>query len=108
MPRGREGEELSGKGERDFWKSPFKTRGLLYKTVGIIGVGAVAKKLMEYLKPFNVKIKVYDTYTVDKEFLKSVNGIQTNLEEVLKTSFSTTSKTVFLILSILVSTIVAI
>ncbi len=70
----------------DFWKSPFKTRGLLYKTVGIIGVGAVAKKLMEYLKPFNVKIKVYDTYTVDKEFLKSVNGIQTTLEEVLKTS----------------------
>ena len=70
----------------DFWKSPFKTRGLLYKTVGIIGVGAVAKKLMEYLKPFNVKIKVYDTYKVDEKFLKEVNGTQTDLEDLLKTS----------------------
>jgi phosphoglycerate dehydrogenase-like enzyme len=70
----------------DYWVSPYKTRGLLYKTVGIIGVGAVAKKLMEYLKPFKVNIKVFDIYQVDKTFLQSVNAVQTSLEEVLSTS----------------------
>lgn len=70
----------------NYWVSPYKTRGLLYKNVGIIGVGAVSKKLMEYLKPFNVKIRVYDRYKVDEEFLKNVNGTQTTLEELLENS----------------------
>lgn len=69
----------------DYWDSPYLTRGLFEKTVGIIGVGAVSRNLMKFMKPFRVKVKVYDTYDVDPEFLREVNGTQVSLEEVLAT-----------------------
>ncbi len=69
----------------DYWQSPYLTRGLRERSVGIIGVGAVAKNLMSYLKPLGARIKVYDTYEVDKAFLKTHNAEQVPLAELLST-----------------------
>lgn len=74
------------RGDSDYWDSPYLTKGLFERTVGIIGVGAVAKNLMKFMKPFRVKFKVYDTYEVDKDFLNDVNGEQVSLDEVLSES----------------------
>lgn len=68
-----------------YWSSPYLTSGLFDRTVGIIGVGAVSKNLMTFMKPFRVKLKVYDTYAVDPDFLASVGAEQTSLEDVLST-----------------------
>ena len=70
-----------------YWKTEGQnpTAGLFERQIGIIGVGAVARNLMRFLKPFRVKLKVYDTYTVDPEFLEDVNAVQTDLEEIFKT-----------------------
>ncbi len=69
----------------EYWNSPYLTRGLIGKTVGIIGVGAVSRNLMRYMKPFGVNIKVWDNYEVDPEFLAEVGAVQTTFEEVLST-----------------------
>ena len=73
---------------RDFWKKDGEdeTRGLCGKTVGIIGVGAVAKNLIDFLKPFNVKLKLYDDYRIDTDYLKMVGAEQATLDDVLSTS----------------------
>ncbi len=64
----------------DYWTSNYRTKGLIGKTVGIIGVGAVAKNLISYLKPFGVKIKVYDAYKVNIDSVEQVP-----LDELLST-----------------------
>ena len=69
----------------DYWNSPYLTKGLFERTVGIIGVGSVSRNLMRFMKPFRVKLKVWDTYSVEKEFLEEVNAVQTSLDEVLST-----------------------
>lgn len=58
-------------------------RGLFGRTIGIIGVGAVARNLMKFLQPFRVKLMVYDTYVVDPDFLNSMNAVQTDLNTLL-------------------------
>lgn len=60
------------------------TEGLFDRTIGILGVGAIARNLMEMLQPFRCKFLVWDdNYTVDPDYLASVNARQTTLEEVL-------------------------
>jgi D-3-phosphoglycerate dehydrogenase len=54
-------------------------RSLADMTVGIIGVGHVGKKLIEYLKPFKCKILLHDIIDL------KVNG-QVGFEELLKNS----------------------
>ena len=58
-------------------------RGLFGRTIGIIGVGAVARNLMKFLQPFRVRLLVYDTYTIDPDFLNSMNAVQTDLHTLL-------------------------
>ena len=67
------------KGEKAF------SQGLLNQTVGIIGLGAVAKNLIKMLQVFNVKIKIYDTYKIDEEYLKENNAEISSLEEIFST-----------------------
>ena len=56
--------------------------GLLFKTVGIISYGAVAKHLVKYLQPFHVKIKVYDIVDIPEQD-KELYGIeQCSIEEI--------------------------
>ena len=79
-------DDVSNMKNGEYWDSPYKTRGLFEREVGIIGVGAVSKNLMRFMKPFGVKLRVYDTYEVDSDFLHEVNAVQTSLEEVLSAS----------------------
>lgn len=66
------------------WKNGVVTRGLLGKQIGILGVGAIARHLMRMLQPFHCSFLVWDAnYTVDPEYLASVNAKQVSLEEVL-------------------------
>lgn len=51
------------------WQKPMGTL-LRGKTVGIIGLGQVGKRLVALLKPFEVKILAYDPYQ-DAEFAKA-------------------------------------
>ena len=52
--------------------------------IGIIGVGAISKFLIEFLQPLRVKIKAYSGYPIDPEFLKKYNVTQVSLEEALQ------------------------
>lgn len=76
-------DDVTAMRDGDYWNSPYLTRGLIGMTVGIIGVGAVSRNLMRYMKPFGVSIKVWDTYDVDPEFLAEVNAVQTTFDDVL-------------------------
>lgn len=63
----------------------FFNEGLLDQTVGIIGLGMISRFLIEMLKPFRAKIKIYSSYEIDKEYLKLNNASQVSLEEVFST-----------------------
>ena len=60
------------------------TEGLLDGEIGIIGIGAISKFLIEFLQPLRVKIKAYSGYPIDPEFLKKYNVTQVSLEEALQ------------------------
>ena len=62
-----------------------KTRDLRGRVVGIIGVGNVARKLIELLKPFNVKILAYDPYLPDDN-ARSLGIIKVDLVTLLRES----------------------
>jgi len=47
-----------------------KNRGLLDRSVGLLGFGAIARYLVPMLKPFRCKVQVYDPYVSD-EMLES-------------------------------------
>lgn len=81
-------DEICSMRREGYWNDGSKllTGGLFGRTIGIIGVGAVARNLMRFLKPFRVRILVYDTYTVEPEFLEEVNGTQTDLTTLLTDS----------------------
>lgn len=69
------------------WKTPFDTTdSLLYKTVGIISYGSIAKNLVRMLQPFNVKIKVFDIAEIPKEDKEKYKIEQCSMEEVFSSS----------------------
>lgn len=58
--------------------------GILGRKIGILGVGTIARFLMEKLQPFRCSFLVWDdNYTVDPDYLASMNARQTSLEEVM-------------------------
>ena len=67
------------------WKTATTaTKSLLGKTVGIVGLGAIAKYLLTMLKPFNVKIKLYSNHTTEEKAAEM--GVQkASLEEIFST-----------------------
>lgn len=60
------------------------SKGLLDRTVGLIGFGTISKFLVEKLQVFNVKLKLYSSYPIDKEILDKYNAQQVSLEEALQ------------------------
>ena len=65
------------------WKNAERlTGGLLGRDIGIVGFGMISKFVIEMLKPFGAKVKIYSAYPIDKEFLESTGAIQAPLEEV--------------------------
>lgn len=61
------------------------TEGLLDQTVGLVGMGAITKKLIPMLRPFGVKLKLYSGYPIDTEYLEQNNAVQASLEEIFST-----------------------
>ncbi len=66
------------------WRSDkFFNQGLFYKTVGLVGLGKVGRYLIEFLKPFNVDIIIYDPY-LDASTIEGDNiTIEQNLDSLL-------------------------
>ncbi len=65
------------------WKTDFDTTdSLIYKTVGIISYGAIAKFLVKMLKPFNVKIKVFDIVDIPDDDKENYGIEQCSMEEI--------------------------
>ncbi|MBQ7333321.1 MAG: hydroxyacid dehydrogenase [Clostridia bacterium] len=61
------------------------SEGILDQEIGIISCGAISKQVMRLLQPFRCKFKVFSNYTIDPEYLASVNAKQVSLEELLST-----------------------
>lgn len=61
------------------------SEGLFDREIGIIGFGTISKFVMQMLKPFRVKIKVYSGHPIDEEFLREVGAVQTSLEDIFST-----------------------
>jgi len=68
----------------DFYDS-LRGHELSGKTVGIIGLGKVGYRVAQLLRPFNVRLLVYDPY-VSEEKIRSVNAKRVNLEMLLRES----------------------
>lgn len=62
------------------------SESLMYKTIGIVSYGSIAKHLVELLKPFKVKLKVYDIVDIPKEDIEKYGIEQVSLERVFSES----------------------
>ncbi len=50
------------------WKqTEYYNEGLFHKTIGLVGLGQVGRYLVEFLKPFDVEILLYDPYISDED-----------------------------------------
>ena len=63
-----------------------QTSELKGKTMGIIGMGNIARTLVELLKPFKVKILYYNLFQMPEEFERENNMTFIGVEELLKKS----------------------
>lgn len=70
---------------QDGWEKVYRrTASLLEQNVGIIGLGTISRYLIKYLKPFDVKIKLFSNHTSDEEAAEL--GVEkVSLEEMFKT-----------------------
>ena len=55
---------------------------LIYKKVGLVSYGAIAKHLVKKLQPFNVELLVYDIVDIPREDMERYNFRQASLEEI--------------------------
>lgn len=53
--------------------------------IGLLGCGAIGSKVVEFLKPYKLKVCVYDPYLPD-ERAKAMGVIKVSLEELFRTS----------------------
>lgn len=61
------------------------TEGLLEQNVGIIGMGAISRRVIKHLQAFHVNLKVYSSYPIEENFLKENNAVRASLEEIFAT-----------------------
>ena len=77
--------------KRPLWKLSFRkakrislqSNGNFQTEIGLIGCGAVAKKLIEKLRAFDFKISVYDPF-IDQKYLDNHNCRRVSLEELFE------------------------
>jgi len=62
------------------------SKSLIGKTVGLVSYGAVSRYLVKLLKPFRVKINIYDVIDIPEADLLEYNMTQTSLETVFAES----------------------
>jgi D-3-phosphoglycerate dehydrogenase len=73
--------------DAEIWARPFPSqndpteRQLTGRTVGVVGFGAIGRRLAELLKPFNTELLVYDPF-VPKAVCDSLGARQTCLDEI--------------------------
>jgi phosphoglycerate dehydrogenase-like enzyme len=64
------------------WATPNdRFESLIGQTVGIVGLGAISRYLIEFLKPFRCRVKVVSQYTADEE-LARLGAERATLEDV--------------------------
>lgn len=73
--------KVDGNIKANLWKSEVGNL-LTEKTVGIIGLGRIGKKLVEFLQPFEVNVLVYETKP-DKTFTSKYGIKLTSFEELI-------------------------
>ncbi len=61
------------------------SEGLLDRTVGIISLGTISRKVVEMLQCFRVKIKIYSSYKPEDEFMEKYNCEMASLDEIFET-----------------------
>ncbi len=68
---------------RDAYKTTPRGKGIFAQTVALLGAGAIGRKLIELLKPFNLDLIVYDPYLSDEE-AKELGVEKVTLEEAFE------------------------
>ena len=77
---------IAGDCQRPPHDDPGLLRGeLTGKRVGLIGCGHIGRRLIKFLRPFEVDIRVYDPY-LPKEMADALDFLQTSLDYVLSQS----------------------
>jgi len=61
------------------------SEGLLDRTVGIISLGTISRKVIEMLQCFRVKIKIHSNYKPEDEFMEKNNCEMASLDEIFET-----------------------
>lgn len=80
----REIPRYSSELKQGIWPTDFYNKGLLDKTVGLVGYGMIAKMAVEMLKPFHVKLKVFSRHISQEELTKH-NMEKADLPEIFST-----------------------
>lgn len=65
--------------------NPLHNEGLFDKTVGIVSLGSISRKLIPMLKMFRTKIKVYSKIEIDYAFAEKMGYEYDSLENIFKT-----------------------
>jgi len=75
------------------WQERYKfgSEGLLSKTVGLMGFGAIARYLTNFLAPFRVRLLAYDPFLTDDAFYVPYNVTRVNTAEELFSNSSVLS-----------------
>lgn len=76
--------ECSGLLKSGIWR-PLHNEGLFDKTVGIVSLGSISRKLIPMLKMFRTKIKVYSKIETDYAFAGEMGYEYDSLENIFKT-----------------------
>lgn len=63
------------------WPEQFYNRGLMHKKIGIVGYGAISRKVVHMLQVFEVEIYVYSRYIEETE-LQKYDMKKSTLEEI--------------------------
>lgn len=66
------------------WPDSFDNRGLLDRSVGIVGYGMIARYVVEMLRPFHCPVKVFSRH-ISQEELRRGNMRQAGLQEIFET-----------------------
>ncbi len=78
------GAELKNKKK---WKlHSARNNGLWGKTVGIVSFGAIGHHLADYLRPFGVKLLIYDVVDIPEDVLAKYGARQASLEEIFSSA----------------------
>lgn len=80
----RELPKFSGDLAKGIWPDGYNNRGLIGRSIGLVGFGAITRKVIPLLKMFNMPIKVYSRY-IDDATLEKYGIEYGSVEDIFKT-----------------------